>query len=130
LKSNKLNTETKPVVDYIVRQPQPFRAMLEELKSLIKSVIPEAEESISYQVLCFKYLHMLVGIGTNKNFCSFYIMSPALVKKIKNDLRNLKVSGSTLHFFPGEPLPKNLIKKIIKARVKENEERAKGFRKK
>lgn len=127
MKSNKLNTEIKSGVDYIARQPQPFRDMLKELRNLIKSVVPEAEESLSYQVLCFKYLYMLVGIGMNKNFCSFYVMSPALVKKIKNDLRDQKVSGSTLHFYPGEPLPKNLIKKIIKARVKENEERAKGF---
>lgn len=125
MKSKKLKTETKSAVDYIAGKPQPFRDMLEELKTLIKSVIPDAEESISYQVLCFKYLYMLVGIGANKNYCSFYVMSPALVKKMKKDLKDLKVSGSTLHFSPGEPLPKTLIKKIIKARVKENKERVK-----
>jgi len=109
---------------YIAHQPVLFRDTLEELRSLIKSVVPEAEETISYQVACFKYLYMLVGIGTGKKYCSLYVMSPKLVKKMSGDLEDVKVSGSTLHFIPNQPLPKALIKKIVQARVKENEERA------
>ena len=109
---------------YIAQQPQLFRSTLEELRFLIKSVIPEAEETISYQVACFKYLYMLVGMGVSKRYCSLYVMSTGLMKRMNHDLKGVKVSGTTLHFIPNEPLPKALIKKIVKARMKENKERA------
>lgn len=108
--------------EYIAAVPVEYKAGLEELRSIIKSLVPQAEESISYQVPCFKYIYMLVGIGVNKNFCSLYTMSPALVKALKDDLKGVKVSGATIHFLPGQKLPVALIKKIVKARVKANEE--------
>jgi uncharacterized protein YdhG (YjbR/CyaY superfamily) len=98
--------------------------MLEKMRSTIKSVVPKAEESISYMIPGFKYIYMLVGIGVNKKYCSFYTMSPSLVKSMKDDLKGVKVSGATLHFSPEEKLPIALLKKIIKARMKENEQKA------
>jgi uncharacterized protein YdhG (YjbR/CyaY superfamily) len=64
---------------------------------------------------------MLVGFGVNKKYCSLYTMSPSLVKAMKDDLKDVKVSGATVHFDPNEKLPVALIKKIVKARMKENE---------
>ena len=46
-------------------------------------------------------------------------MSPELVKKMKKDLLGFRLSGATLHFTPDEPLPKQLIQRIIKVRLKE-----------
>jgi uncharacterized protein YdhG (YjbR/CyaY superfamily) len=91
------------------------------MREIILSVVPQAEESISYQIPCFKYLYMLVGVGTNKNSCSFYTMSPPLVKQLKDELKDIKTSGATLHFAPNKPLPEELITKIVKARIKQNE---------
>ena len=107
--------------EYIAAQPTEYRKTLEELRSIVHTVVPDAEESISYMVPCFKHVYMLVGIGVNKDFCSLYVMSPPLVKAMKDELKNVKVSGATIHFSPGKPLPVALIKKIVKARVKENE---------
>ncbi|MEN0053111.1 MAG: DUF1801 domain-containing protein [Mucilaginibacter sp.] len=107
--------------EYIVQQPVEFRATLEELRSIILTTVPQVTESISYQIPCYKYLYMLVGIGVNKKYCSFYVMSPGLVKTMKEELKDIKVSGSTLHFKPNEALPVDLIQKIILARVSQNE---------
>jgi uncharacterized protein YdhG (YjbR/CyaY superfamily) len=107
--------------EYIAQQPEEFRATLENLRSIIKTTVPNAVEMISYQLPCYKYYYMLVGIGANKKYCSFYVMNPGLVKTMHNDLKGVKVSGSTLHFVTNEPLPADLIRKIILARVTQNE---------
>lgn len=86
--------------------------------------MPDAEEMFSYQVHCFKHIYMLVGIGTTKEYCSLYTMSSKLVKQIKNELIGCKISGMTLHFAPNEPLPVEIITRIVLARVQENEARA------
>jgi uncharacterized protein YdhG (YjbR/CyaY superfamily) len=105
-------------------QPDAFVPMLHELRSIIKSIVPQATESISYMVPCFKYHYMLVGIGVNKNSCSLYTMSPPLVKKLKPELTEVKISGATIHFPPGEPLPVELVKHIVTLRMQENEQKA------
>ena len=110
--------------EYIAMQPDEFKPMLHELRSVIKSLVPQATESISYMVPCFKHHYMLVGIGVNKKYCSFYTMSPGLVKKLKEELKGIKISGTTLHFTPGEPLPIDLIKRVVTLRMLENEQKA------
>ena len=116
-----VSTTPKDFNDYLMRQQEEFRPMLQSLHDLVESLVPTAEESISYQVPCFKHLYMLVGIGVNKNYCSLYTMSPPLVKMLKEEHRDVKFSGATIHFSPEEPLPVALIRKIVKARIKENE---------
>ena len=107
--------------EYIAMQPEEFQPVLNRLRSIILSEAPQATESISYQVPCFKYLYMLVGIGVNKNYCSLYTMNPTLAKELKKEIKGLKVSGATIHFPPGEPLPVELIKRIVATRMKQNE---------
>lgn len=111
------------------REPQ-FRSCLTELHQLIKSIVPDAGEMFSYQVHCFKYIYMLVGIGTTKEYCSLYTMSSKLVKQIKNELAGCKISGMTLHFNPDEPLPADIITRIVLSRVQENEMQAMTRKKK
>jgi uncharacterized protein YdhG (YjbR/CyaY superfamily) len=117
-------TEPQTIDEYIAMQPEQFKSGLHELRSIIKSLVPGAEEMISYQVPCFKYHYMLVGIGVNKKYLSLYPMSSALTKNIGDELKGIKISGTTLHFLPGEPLPKALIEKIVMARMQENELKA------
>ncbi len=107
--------------NYLSSQDIRFRQCLTDLRNLIKSVIPDAEETFSYQVHCFKHIYMLVGIGANQQFCSFYTMSPQLAKQIKSEYSELKVSGATIHFKPNEPLPVEIIGQIVATRIKENE---------
>ena len=46
-------------------------------------------------------------------------MSPQLVSTMKKDFLSLKLSGATIHFTPQGPIPKQLIQKLLKARLKE-----------
>jgi uncharacterized protein YdhG (YjbR/CyaY superfamily) len=107
--------------NYLAQQEPQFKQYLIDIRNLIKSIVPEAEETFSYHVHCFRYIYMLVGIGANKKFCSLYTMSTHLVKNMKNDLAGCKISGTTLHFKPGEPLPVDIIIKIVLGRKQENE---------
>ncbi|MGZ3945370.1 MAG: iron chaperone [Mucilaginibacter sp.] len=116
--------EPQTIDEYIAMQPEQFKSGLHELRSIIKSLVPRAEEMISYQVPCFKYHYMLVGIGVNNKYLSLYPMSSALTKNMSDELKGIKISGTTLHFLPGEPLPKALIEKIVMARMQENELKA------
>ncbi len=117
----KQNVPSQLFSNFLQKQEPEFRQCLTELYWLIKSVVPDAEESLSYQVHCFKHIYMLVGIGVNKKYCSLYSMSSKLLKQMKADLTGCKISGLTLHFKPGEPLPVEIIKKIVVARIAENQ---------
>jgi uncharacterized protein YdhG (YjbR/CyaY superfamily) len=107
--------------DFLSLQEPQFKPCLTQLRELIRSIMPNAEETFSYQVHCFKYIYMLVGIGATKQYCSLYTMSSKLVKQIKNELKDCKISGTTLHFNPAEPLPVDTITRIVLARIQENE---------
>jgi uncharacterized protein YdhG (YjbR/CyaY superfamily) len=65
-----------------------------------------------------------------KNRAAFITMSPPLVKQLKDELKDIKVSGATLHFAPNKPLPEDLIVKIVKARMRQNESLAMSKNKK
>ncbi|RPE08045.1 DUF1801 domain-containing protein [Chitinophaga lutea] len=112
------------VDDFIARQAPAFRSTLEEMRTIIRSAAPDAEELISYQVPSFKHHYMLVGFGANSKYCSLFTMSPALVRELEPSLKDVKISGATLHFPPGKKLPAALIKKIVKLRMKQNEAKA------
>ena len=120
------HNESQPqtIDEYIAMQPGAFQPMLHELRAIIKSIAPQAEELISYQVPSFKWHYMLVGFGVNKKFCSLYPMSTSINQKMADELNGIKISGTTLHFVPGQPLPTELIKKIVLTRVQENETKA------
>lgn len=107
--------------NFLLTQEPRFRPCLTTLRELIISVIPGAEETFSYQTHCFKHIYMLVGIGSNKQYCSLYTMSSKLVKQIKDELTGCKISGMTIHFKPDEPLPTAIIIRIVLLRMQENE---------
>ncbi|MBN2280740.1 MAG: DUF1801 domain-containing protein [Candidatus Marinimicrobia bacterium] len=122
--------EIKTPEDYLAAQPEEYREKLEELRSIVKKTLPESEELISYQIISYKYIYMLVGIGVKKNYCSFYTMNPNLVKRFEPRLKDIKFSGGTLHFPLDRPLPHDLIRDLIHAREKENLLKAELNRKK
>ena len=64
--------KNKSIDDYIARQSPDCRPMLKQIRSIIRSVVPGAEELTSYMIPCYKQQGMLVGFGVHKNGCSFY----------------------------------------------------------
>jgi len=114
---------TKTVNEYLQALPANVRRTLEQVRKAIKSAAPEAEEVISYRIPVYKYKGDLVGFMATKNHCSFITMSYPVVKAYKKELKPYGTSGTTIHFPLDKPLASSLVKKLVKARIKENEEK-------
>jgi uncharacterized protein YdhG (YjbR/CyaY superfamily) len=121
-------TATKPstrlaagdVENYFAMIPAEARATLESLRATIRTVVPKAVEVIWYQIPTFKLNDRpLVAIAAFKNHCSLFLMSTALLKEYKDELGPYLVSKGTLRFEIGKPVPATLIKKLVKARIKD-----------
>lgn len=122
---NKSNT-ARNVDEYLARVPEPARAMLEKLRKTIKSVVPKSEEVISYQIPTVKYKGRgLVAFGAFKEHCSLFPMSKSVIAAHREELKNYETSKGTIRFSLNTPLPTALIRKLVKARIAENEARAK-----
>ncbi len=100
-----------------------MRDALEQLRAAIRSVVPDAEEVISYQIPTFKLQGSLVAYAAFAKHCSFFVMSPPLMEKFAKELASYEITKATIHFTPDRPLPAALVKKLVKARIKENEAR-------
>lgn len=111
------------VKEYLDSLPNNVKKALGSIRKAIISAAPEAAESISYRVPFYRLNGHLAAIVAHKNHCSFVTMSHDVIKQFKDELKQFKVSGTTIHFQPGKTLPALLVKKIIKARLKENLER-------
>ena len=69
----------------------------------------------------------LVGFVSQPKHLSFFTASPKLAQAMKGEIaKTHKVSGATIHFSPDHPLPVGLVKKILRARVRENAALNKG----
>jgi len=67
----------------------------------------------------------LVHFMARERHCSFITVNKEVLKEFKNELADFEISGTTIHFTAEHPLPAALVKKIVKARVAENEAQAK-----
>jgi uncharacterized protein YdhG (YjbR/CyaY superfamily) len=108
-----------PIDDYLSKLPVDQRRALQSLREIVLSVMPDAEEVISYGVAMFKHQGKgVIAMSAKKDYCSLHLMSPPLAKAMEKDLKKY-LKGVTLHFTPEKPLPVSLVRKIVKARLKE-----------
>jgi uncharacterized protein YdhG (YjbR/CyaY superfamily) len=117
------NAET--VDDYLAALPQNQRRALESLRRTIKSAAPKATEGISYQIPTYKHQGMLVSFAAFKNHLSLFGATSDLRRQFAKQLKDFEQSAGTIRFTPEKPLPAALVKRIVRARVAENEARAK-----
>jgi len=112
------------VDDYLAGVPEPARSTLNKVRAAIRSALPaEATEGISYRIPVFKYKGPLVWYAAFSNHCSLFPGSLAVIKAFKNELKDFPTSKGTIHFPLDKPLPAALLKKIVKARLAENEQK-------
>lgn len=116
-----MKKELKTFDDYIMEYPPEIQERLEEIRQAIKSVVPEAKERISYNMLSFRFHGNLVYYGAFKNHIGFYPASMTVFEKFKDELKIYKQSGKgTVQFPYDKPLPLELIKRIAQFRAGEN----------
>ena len=107
---------------YLAKVPEPARTTLAKLRAMIRASAPkEATEQLSYGMPAFRYKGALVAYGAFKNHCSFFPMQASLTDAMQDDLKGYRTSKGTLQFPLDRPLPAALVKKMVKARVAENE---------
>lgn len=114
----------KDIDTYIALQPIEVRERLEEVRTAISVAAPKAEETISYGMPAFKYYGPLVYFAAFKKHIGLYAL-PSGHKAFEQELSDYKRGKGSVQFPLDEPLPINLIKKIVKFRVKENIEKSK-----
>jgi uncharacterized protein YdhG (YjbR/CyaY superfamily) len=112
----------KTVDEYLDKLPEDVRTVLTKLRATIKSTAPKADEVISYGMPGYKYKGMLVYFAAFKNHCSFFPGSSQIVQ-LYEELKSFKTAKGTIQFTSDKPLPATLVKKIVKARMQENEAR-------
>lgn len=117
---NELNV--KSIDEYLALQNEKVRFALEELRQIIRDTAPEAEEVISYGMPAYKYKGMLVYFAAYKKHCSLFGGNSTLTEQMKEELKGYKTSKGTIQFTLENPLPKELVEKIVRARMKQNEE--------
>jgi len=93
------------------------------MRKTIRDAAPDAEEVISYNMPAFRQNGMLVFYAGYKGHIGFYPVSSA-IRQFKKDLEPYEQSKGTIRFPLDQPVPVNLITKIVKFRLQENAEKA------
>lgn len=122
MQATKVKYET--VDQYIREFPKPVQAMLQELRSTIKAAAPKAEECISYNIPAYKQNGPVVYFAAFKSHIGFYPL-PASIRA-EAEKMGYRTSKGTVQFPLDKKLPLAFVKKMVKVRMKENEEKAKG----
>ena len=115
----------KNIDEYISRFPDDIQQILEKLRATIRTAAPEAEETISYQMPAFRLNGILVYFAAFKDHIGFFPTSSPIVA-FEKDLAPYRHSKGGVQFPLDEPIPFELIKKIVKYRVKQNKAKVGG----
>ena len=123
VKGNHMPGKPRTIDEYLDALSEDKRAALERLRKTIRSTAPKAEECISYQVPAFRLNGMLVGFGATATHCAFFLMSGTTVAAHAKELEGYDTSKGTIRFQPDAPLAAALVRKLVKARLQENNNR-------
>ena len=105
---------------YLALQSTDRRAALEKLRKTIHSLLPGAEECISYSMPAFRYRGKVVaGFLATSSGCSYFPFSGTTLGTLAEELSEYSQTKSALHFRPQRPLPVALVRKLLEARIAE-----------
>jgi uncharacterized protein YdhG (YjbR/CyaY superfamily) len=114
---------TTPIDDYLRTVPEDRRGALEDLRAKIRSVVPDAEECISYGMPAFRVEGGVVaGFQATKKGGSYYPFSGSTLGTLARFVGAYEQTKSALHFVPEKPLPMTVVRRLIKARITEIKE--------
>lgn len=123
------STKFSSIDQYHAAFPDHIRLLLDEMRTIIKQAAPKAAEVISYNMPAFKMNGVLVYYAGYKEHIGFYPTGGPIVA-FKEQLAKYKTSKGAIQFAIDKPIPKKLVKDIVKFRIAEDEERAKSKEKK
>jgi uncharacterized protein YdhG (YjbR/CyaY superfamily) len=124
------NTEQPKDIDaYIAGFPPEVQAILQEVRMTIRKAAPQAKETINYQIPTFTLEGNLVHFAGFKKHIGFY-PAPSGIEKFKDELAGYESAKGSVQFPLDQPIPYDLISRIVAFRVAENLEKAAAKRKK
>ena len=109
--------------EYIATFPEEIQTTLQEIRKTVKAAAPDAEEKISYQMPTFFLKGNLVHFAAFKNHIGFY-PTPSGVEAFKEEIARYQGAKGSIRFPLDEPMPLDLITRIVKMRVAENLKKA------
>jgi uncharacterized protein YdhG (YjbR/CyaY superfamily) len=105
---------------YLSKLEEPKRATLQVLRESILRVIPDAEECISYGMPAFRVRGKVVaGFAAFKNHLSYLPHSGSVLDQLGEELVGHSMTRGSLHFGADEPLPDELVEKLISVRLRQ-----------
>lgn len=120
-RGSKGNVAPSNVDEYLARVPEPARSTLNKVRAAIQSALPpEATETISYRIPAFKYKGSLLWFAAFKDHCSLF-PGASVIEAFENELKDFHTSKGTIHFPVDKPPSAALLKKLVKARIAQNE---------
>lgn len=105
--------------EYISVFPEDVQKILQMIRATIQKAAPEAKEAIKYAIPTFVLKGNLVHFAAYKNHIGFY-PAPSGLQAFKEELSGYKGAKGSVQFPIDQPLPLDLIAKIVEFRVKEN----------
>ncbi len=122
-------TAPKDIDEYIAGFPNEVQEILEKIRMTIRKAAPDAAETIKYQIPTFTLNGNLVHFAAFKKHIGFY-PAPRGIDKFKDELSVYEGAKGSVRFPLDQPIPYDLISRIVKFRVKKNLERSEAKRKK
>lgn len=105
---------------YIAALPPRARRHIKEIRRIIRSVAPDAEESFSYRMPGFRLDNrVFLYYAAFAAHCSIYPMGAKIRRAHAAALKGYKTSTGTIQFPLDRPLPSPLVKRLVRARIKE-----------
>ncbi|MEZ4423594.1 MAG: DUF1801 domain-containing protein [Gemmatimonadota bacterium] len=114
--------EPDSIDGYIEAQPAAVRGRLHELRATIRAAAPDASEKISYRIPTFEHHGSLVHFAAFANHVGFY-PTPSGIEAFAHELEGYTHAKGSVQFPHTEPLPLDLVQRIVRFRVAENEEK-------
>ena len=119
----------KTIDAYLESVSDDRRRALDDLRAKIRSIVPEAEECISYGIPAFR-LHgaVVAGFHATAKGCSYFPFSGSTLEAVAQHIHSYDQTKSARHFSPARPLSRTLVQRLIKARLAEIEGRSRAKR--
>jgi uncharacterized protein YdhG (YjbR/CyaY superfamily) len=108
----------KEIDDYLDALEEPKRSTLAQLRDTIMSIVPDAEQTISYGMPAFKLRgKTIAGFAAFKNHLSYLPHSGSVIPALAKQTEGYTLTPGSLHFPIDEPLPKALVKELLSVRM-------------
>lgn len=108
------------VDEYLGGAPEPQRSALVALRATLRRILPEAEETIAYNMPAFKVRGKAVaGYAYFKQHCSYFPHSGSVLPELADELAHYRWSKGTLQFRIDKPLPESLVRRLVEVRLRQ-----------